>query len=67
MDEPIQASWDGTELKFEAQLKANVNAQRMNANCPAEPTRWILKRQGERSFAGEGRRGETVVTVTAAP
>ena len=67
-DEPIQASWDGNELKFEAVLKANTNAQRMNGDCPAEPTRWVLKRkEGDRSFEGEGRVGSTVVTVTATP
>jgi hypothetical protein len=67
-DEPIQAAWDGNELKFEAVLKANTNTQRMNGNCPTEPVRWILKRkQGDRSFEGEGRVGNTVSTVTAAP
>ena len=67
-DEPIQASWDGTELKFEAVLKANTNTQRMNGNCPAEPTRWVLKRKaGDRAFEGEGRLANIVVTVTAAP
>lgn len=67
-DEPIQASWDGIELKFEAVLKANTNAQRMNGDCPAEPTRWVLQRKaGERSFEGEGRIRNIVVTVTAMP
>lgn len=67
-DEPIQASWDGMELKFEAVLKANTNAQRANGDCPAEPTRWVLKRKaGERSFEGEGRIRNIVVTVTATP
>ena len=37
-DEPIQATWDGTELKFEAVLKANANTQRMQGNCPTEAT-----------------------------
>lgn len=67
-DEPIQASWDGTELKFEAVLKANTNTQRMNGNCPAERTRWVLKRMaGDREFEGEGRVANIVVTVTATP
>lgn len=67
-DEPIQASWDGTELKFEAVLKANTNTQRMNGNCPAEPTRWVLKQKaGDRAFEGEARVANIVVTVTAAP
>jgi hypothetical protein len=67
-DEPIQATWDGTELKFEAVLKPNTNTQRMNGACPPEPTRWVLKRKaGERSFEGEGRIREILVTVSAAP
>ena len=68
MDEPIQATWDGAELKFEAVLKANTNTQRMNGDCPADPTRWVLKRKtGEGSFEGEGRVGNIVVTVTTSP
>ena len=67
-DEPMQASWDGTELKFEVVLRANTNTQRMNGNCSAEPTRWVLKRKaGDRAFEGEGRVANIVVTVTAAP
>jgi hypothetical protein len=67
-DEPIRASWDGMELKFEVVLKANTNAQRANGDCPAEPTRWVLKRKaGERLFEGEGRIRNIVVTVTATP
>jgi hypothetical protein len=67
-DEPLKASWDGNELKFEAVLKANVNTQRMNGDCPGEPTRWALKRKaGEASFEGEGRMRDLMVTVTAAP
>jgi hypothetical protein len=67
-DEPIQATWDGSELKFEAVLKANTNTQRMNGDCPSDPTRWVLKRKtGDGSFEGEGRVRNTVVTVTASP
>ena len=67
-DEPIQATWDGTELKFETVLKANTNTQRMNGDCPPEPTRWVLKRKtGENLFEGEGRVGNIVVTVSAGP
>jgi hypothetical protein len=66
-DEPIQASWDGTELKFEAVLKPEVNTQRLNGKCASEPTRWVLKRKPDQSFEGEGRTGSVMVTVTATP
>jgi hypothetical protein len=67
-DEPIQASWDGSELKFEAVLRANTNTQSMNGNCPAVPTRWVLRRKaGDPSFEGEGHVGSITVTATAAP
>jgi hypothetical protein len=67
-DEPIEANWDGSELRFEAVLKADINTQRMNGNCPTEPTRWVLRRKdGDRHFEGEGRVGAIFVTVTTAP
>lgn len=66
-DEPIQAQWDGTELKFEAVLKADTNTQRSYGKCGTEPVRWVLKRKGDQTFEGEGRVGNIVVTVTAAP
>ena len=66
-DEPIQAQWDGTELKFEAVLKADTNTQRSYGKCGTEPVRWILKLKGDQTFEGEGRVGNIVVTVTAAP
>lgn len=66
-DEPIQAQWDGTELKFEAMLRPDTNTQRMGGKCPGEPGKWVLKRKADQSFEGEGRLGNVVVTVTAAP
>ena len=66
-DEPIQAQWDGTVLKFEAVLKADTNTQRLNGKCGTEPVRWELKRKSDQSFEGEGRVASIVVTVTAAP
>ncbi len=65
-DEPIQAQWDGSVLKFEALLKANTNTQRMNGNCGADPGRWELKRKGDR-FEGEARFPNSTVSVTAGP
>jgi hypothetical protein len=66
-DEPIRAQWDGTELKFEAVLKADTNTQRSYGTCGTEPVRWVLKRKSDQSFEGEGRVANIVVTVTAAP
>lgn len=67
-DEPIKATWDGSELKFEATTRANVNAQRINGQCPPEPSQFVLKRKpGEQQFEGEARSGQAVITMTAAP
>lgn len=70
-DEPIQASWDGVELRFEAVLKSDTNTQRAGGRCPSEAWRWVLKRKpGERTFEGEARNpaaAALTVTVTAAP
>jgi hypothetical protein len=36
-DEPIEANWDGSELRFEAVLKADINTQRMNGSHALGP------------------------------
>jgi hypothetical protein len=66
-DEPIQAQWDGTELRFEAVLKPDTNTQRSYGKCAPDPVRWILRRKSDQTFEGEGRASSAVVTVTAAP
>jgi hypothetical protein len=66
-DEPIQAQWDGTILKFEAVLKSDINTQRSNGRCGPEPGRWELKRKSDGSFEGEGRVGNFVLTLVAGP
>ena len=67
-DEPIAATWDGATLKFEATTRPNVNAQRMNGQCSADPSRFVLKRTADaRSFEGEVHSGDVVVTLTASP
>jgi hypothetical protein len=67
-NEPIQALWDGTELKFEAILKADTNTQRSYGKCVAEPVRWVMKRKDDGSFEGQGHAPNNIVaTVTASP
>ncbi len=67
-DEPIAATWDGATLKFEATTRPNVNAQRMNGQCSTDPSRFALNKKADgRSFEGEVRSGDVVVTLTASP
>lgn len=67
-DEPIKATWDGSELVFEATVRPNVNAQRSNGQCHPGPTRFVLKRKpGEQNFEGEARNELAVVSMTASP
>ena len=67
-DEPIAATWDGATLKFEATTRPNVNAQRVNGQCSADPTLFALNKKADgRSFEGEARSGEVVATLTASP
>jgi hypothetical protein len=68
LDLPVEAQWDGTELRFEAVLRANTNTQNLNGTCQDVPTRYVLRRKpGERSFEGEAKAANFVVQVTASP
>lgn len=69
-DEPMQGTWDGTELRFQATLRPNVNAQRMGGQCGDGRATYVLRRKaGEKAFEGEGRfEGATnAVTITVSP
>lgn len=67
-DEPIAAGWDGKVLKFEAVMRANVNAQRAHGRCPAEPYAFVLVRNADgRTFEGQVPAGNAIVTLTASP
>lgn len=66
--EPVGATWNGSELRFQAVMRPNVNTQRMNGTCTDEPVQFVLRRKGPGdSFEGDARVGSTVVTMTAAP
>ena len=66
--EPIEVTWNGTEMRFQAVTKPNVNTQRMNSKCPSEAAQFVLTRKpGGDTFEGEVRQGAGVVTMTAAP
>jgi hypothetical protein len=67
-DEPFAGTWDGSELKFEATVRPNVNASRVNGTCPPGPTRFLLRRKpGETRFTGEAVGSSATVTMTASP
>ncbi len=68
LDEPFQGVWDGAELHFEATLRPNVNTQRSSMECPADATKFVLKRKpGQTSFEGEASASTGTFQVTLAP
>jgi hypothetical protein len=70
IDEPLTGTWDGTELRFESQVRPNVNAQRMNGECGTGKVTFALSRKpGQAVFEGESRRDASPVPsqVTLAP
>lgn len=57
LDEPLSGTWDGTELRFDSQVRPNVNAQRPNGDCASGRITFVLTRKpGQQSFEGESRR-----------
>ena len=55
-DEPLTGTWNGTELRFESQLRPNVNSKRLNGQCGTGLTKFVLTRKpGQGSFVGESR------------
>ena len=69
-DEPVSGTWNGSELRFEGQLKPNANTLNANGNCGSGRAEWVLKRKaGTAAFEGEASMNDraVVVTVTAAP
>ena len=69
-DEPLAGTWDGTELRFESQVRPNVNAARPNGDCASGRVSFVLVRKpGQTSFEGESRRDGTATPtqITLAP
>lgn len=69
-DEPIvEGTWNGSEVAFQAYLRTNVNAKRMNGVCPADRVRFMLRRKpGTSDFEGQAQSSNgTAVTLTASP
>jgi hypothetical protein len=70
MDEPLVGNWDGTELRFESKVQANVNVQRLNGQCASGRITYVLTRKpGQAAFEGEARRDgmSSPAQVTLAP
>ena len=54
IDEPLTGTWDGNELRFESQVRPNVNAARMNGQCGTGHATFTLTRKtGPSGFQGE--------------
>jgi hypothetical protein len=69
-NEPLTGTWDGRELRINMVLRANVNADRMKADCGDGKTTVVLTRKaGEKSFEGDARASYTpaVPSVTVSP
>jgi hypothetical protein len=69
-DEPLQGTWDGTELRFESRVRPNVNAARPNGDCGNGTVSFVLARKaGTTAFTGESRRDGSPVPsqITLAP
>jgi hypothetical protein len=69
-NEPLTGTWDGTELRFESQVRPNVNTQRANGDCGNGRIIFVLTRKaGHTNFEGESRReGMSVpAQITLAP
>lgn len=68
IDQPVDGTWNGTELRFEARLAPNVNTQIQNGQCADGPVQLVLQRKpGDRAFEGEARAPNATVSVTASP
>jgi hypothetical protein len=69
-NEPLTGTWDGTELRFESQVRPNVNVQRANGDCGTGRISFVLTRKaGQATFEGESRRDGMSVPaqITLAP
>ena len=68
LEEPFKGTWDGSELRFEATLRANANTQRSDMDCPADATKFVLVRKpGQTGFEGEASASSGTFQVTLAP
>lgn len=67
-DEPFEGTWDGNELRFGMRTYSNVNAQRSNGTCQADPYAIVLKRSpGSATLEGQLVVGQASISMTASP
>ncbi|HQU51243.1 MAG TPA: hypothetical protein PLM09_19305 [Casimicrobiaceae bacterium] len=70
-DEPVNAQWDGVELRFRFIARPNVNASVPNSpSCGEGTTDVVLRRKpGGTSFEGQAsfNHGAAIIEVSAAP
>jgi hypothetical protein len=68
MDEPLTGTWDGSELRFESQVRPNVNVARNNGDCGTGRITFVLTRKpGQPGFEGESHRDTSTAQITLAP
>lgn len=68
MDEPLTGTWDGSELRFESQVRPNVNVARKNGDCGTGHISFVLTRKlGRTGFEGESHRDGSTAQITLAP
>ena len=54
LDEPLTGSWNGSELRFESQVRPSVNTQRLGGDCGDGRIRFVLVRKpGQSGFEGQ--------------
>lgn len=64
LDEPLSGTWNGTELRFESQVRPNVNTQNRNGDCGSGRITFVLTRKpGQQGFEGESQREGASVPV----
>jgi len=66
-DEPFSGTWDGSVLKFDVKVYADVNTTRRGADCSALAQYVVTRKPGQTAFEGEIRRGPTTAQVKLAP
>jgi hypothetical protein len=66
-DEPFSGTWDGTVLRFEVTVRANVNTTRRDGDCSALAKYVLTRKPGQSAFEGEVSRAGVTSRVQLAP
>ena len=66
-DEPFTGTWDGSVLRFEALMRADVNTTRMGGDCSAPAKIVLTRKPGQTAFEGETTRAGFTSRLQLAP